>query len=175
MGKKTKPLKTIITFSSPAIYAKATAHDNTSALIEALLARHFNLPIEGSTLQAQTRREVLADQGGMKVPVFPLGAVSTPVVVPVTNSPEQPNTVPVTSGVLSGTDEPLALPELPVNPPLPTATHQKIVEPPLPDRPATFTPAPAFAPVATLYAPGSRLCPTCGNDLGTSPHCLNCL
>lgn len=163
---KKKVLKTIITFHSPDVYTAATKVDNTSALVEALLARHFGLPITGDSPQAILRRTVLTPSGGLKVPVIP--AEPTPPPAPLTTKAERREAY-------------LNLPPKQSTPP-PTSKPEKVVEPPLPERPTAPTPPPApFAPVGapavptTEYAPGSRLCPNCGSDMGTSPHCLNCL
>lgn len=163
---KKKQLKTLITFSSADVYVRAIAEPNTSVLVEALLARHFGIEFTGDSAQVQNRRNALSAipttiTGGMKVPVI----ASTPAAVPA--------------------PAPLELPPVPAA----TATIAAKIAPerPLPDRPVdqivgvtgAFEPAvqpnQPVPPATTTYDPGTRLCPSCGNDMGTSPHCLNCL
>lgn len=166
---KKKQLKTLITFSSADVYVRAIAEPNTSVLVEALLARHFGIEFTGDSAQVQNRRNALSAipatiTGGMKVPV-------------ITSTPVTPSTVPA--------PPPLELPLVPAA--TATIAAKPAPEPPLPDRPVdqivgvTGAFEPAVQPnqpvplAATTYDPGTRLCPSCGNDMGTSPHCLNCL
>lgn len=200
MGKESKKqLKTLITFSSPTVYEKVLAEANTSALAEALFARHFGIEIEGDSPQAQMRRDVLANLPG-EMPRNPV--VGTPA------TPSRPDDLNDEDGLIEDeADEPLELPDVPAETTAPTnsttaevgVAKETKVEEPLPDRPADYVvnmtggfepvqPGATSVPVHTpqveskpappppvLQTVGARLCPNCGNDMGKSPHCLICL
>lgn len=55
--------KKLVTLSSDEIAAKLDAEPNMSAVVEAVLARHYGLPLEGEGLHIDQRREVLESLG----------------------------------------------------------------------------------------------------------------
>lgn len=202
IGKK-KPLKSLITFHSKEIYERATSETNTSALVEALLARHFGIDISGDTMQAKLRRDALDDMlapvpVGLNVSIHP----STPAAAPEAPAPfELPSGDELNheDGDLDEQFTPSAEEgKNPLTAEVGVMKELKVADDLLPDRPeghkilqvdGSFGPVPANAtyipsnqveptpePVtAGQYEPGTRLCPTCGNDMGTFPHCLVCL
>lgn len=191
--EKKKQLKTLITFHSPEVYERAVAELNTSALGEALFARHFNIEIAGDTVQAQLRRMVLDDYETPYIETVE----DVKVAGPLDDVDDADGDIEDGPLILPQDEPALALPELPKSPGVETAPIISApVEELLPDRPVeeTVEPSVGFEPIVeaetpletvvqhdttdlieTQYAPGTRVCPECGRGMGSDPYCLTCL
>lgn len=151
---KKKPLKTIVTFSSEEVFEKAIAEPNTSALIEALLAKYHGIDIEGDSVQIKWRKHYADKLSDVELDYVEVDTPAAPEPQVLDDINDEDGDIaedePVINDPLGAyTEAPaeeLALPEVP------TADTAPIVPTPapdvLPDRPvdAVQSEAPAFVP-----------------------------
>lgn len=184
MADTKRKLKTILTFASEEIFNRAIAETNTSALVEALLSKHYGITIPTDTVQQQMRHAALeSSEAKTETPEPTAPAVEQ--ILPTTevvdelgdedgdlDTEQEPEDAPVTTAPSAEDVHPAAMPDLPIAPAPAAAEPEAPAFAPI--YPAGQEPKPAPEPDPP-YSAGDKVCPTCGKVFSPLPYCVECL